>query len=214
MTDYFSAISAVQSNYNPSCGSAVSENRVAQGESENPPRQMETISQEARVDLQNFYTNATDKIRDIRYPIIFPDLKSKIKGKEIPDSQLSDTTQDSNKSVAWEIPVSQQIDAPYELPPIPPGVNIDKNVREAKEWGTHYDINTASIMFGLHVMPNGEWDYGKSGKYKEFGNFNFGATGRALGYSEETLLRGAGFIGTLTDKRSGTMETHKTVNTG
>jgi Bacterial toxin 44 len=45
------------------------------------------------------------------------------------------------------------------------------------------------------VRPGGDWDYklqNPDPSYQDFGNFNYGATGRALGLSEDTLLRGAG----------------------
>ena len=43
------------------------------------------------------------------------------------------------------------------------------------------------------VWRGGEWDYKKYGlQYHDFGNFNFGATGTALGLSSGALLRGAG----------------------
>ncbi len=42
-------------------------------------------------------------------------------------------------------------------------------------------------------MDNGLWDYKQQGRqYEDFGNFNFGATGAALGLSNYVLLRGAG----------------------
>ena len=44
------------------------------------------------------------------------------------------------------------------------------------------------------VRPGGVWDYKLTpgGDYEAFGNFNYGATGAALGWSTDTLLRGAG----------------------
>ena len=54
--------------------------------------------------------------------------------------------------------------------------------------------------FAPKVDSGGEWDYKKDDYAKEdFGNFNYGAVGRALGYSEETLLRMAGVVQILSD---------------
>jgi hypothetical protein len=43
------------------------------------------------------------------------------------------------------------------------------------------------------VKTTGPWDYKEpENEFKDFGNFNYGATGAAMGYSEDTLLRMAG----------------------
>lgn len=52
----------------------------------------------------------------------------------------------------------------------------------------------------------GKWDYKRLepvGAYEEFGNFNYGATGRALGFPREVLLRAAGFVQVLESLRTG-----------
>jgi hypothetical protein len=76
--------------------------------------------------------------------------------------------------------------------PIPPaapsGVSVDANIAEAKlhigEAGWFYD----------RVRNGSTWDYKQQGSnYEDLGNFNFGATGRAVGFSENILLRGAGW---------------------
>jgi hypothetical protein len=47
--------------------------------------------------------------------------------------------------------------------------------------------------FYNQVRNKGPWDYKQRGpEYQNFGNFNYGATGRALGLSEGLLLREAG----------------------
>jgi hypothetical protein len=55
-------------------------------------------------------------------------------------------------------------------------------------------------FFIYMVRPNGPWDYGSHNQqFGPFGNFNFGVTGTAGGYSEEELLRAAGFVGVYGD---------------
>jgi RHS repeat-associated protein len=51
-----------------------------------------------------------------------------------------------------------------------------------------------TMWFMGRVWPGGPWDYkAEHGiEYQAFGNFNYGATGVALGFSDETLLRSAG----------------------
>lgn len=67
----------------------------------------------------------------------------------------------------------------------PPGVDINKNIREAEE-----QVNP--FWFRSQVRNKGPWDYKQLGKqYKEFGNFNYGAIGSAMGISRRTLLREA-----------------------
>lgn len=77
---------------------------------------------------------------------------------------------------------------PYGLEPpqnIPSGVNMEQNVKEAEKM--------SSIEFYNAVKSEGKWDYKTQGKqYEEFGNYNFGMAGRAAGYSENILKRGAG----------------------
>jgi hypothetical protein len=44
------------------------------------------------------------------------------------------------------------------------------------------------------VKNSGMWDYKQQGtEYQNFGNFNYGVTGTAAGFSEEILKRAAGF---------------------
>jgi hypothetical protein len=77
---------------------------------------------------------------------------------------------------------------PYGLEPpqnIPSGVNMEQNVKEAEKM--------SSIEFYNAVKSGGKWDYKTKGKqYEEFGNYNYGMTGRAAGYSGNILKRGAG----------------------
>jgi RHS repeat-associated protein len=62
------------------------------------------------------------------------------------------------------------------VPLHPPGVNIDDNIMEAK---AHFgDL----LWFYFQVRTGGPWDYkrGHNRWYRNCGNFNYGATGRAL----------------------------------
>jgi Bacterial toxin 44 len=73
------------------------------------------------------------------------------------------------------------------VPPAPPGVSIQANVRATQAHSTAWWVN--------QVRPYGNWDYKlKGSRYDKFGNFNFGATGAAAGFSENTLLRAAGAV--------------------
>ncbi len=68
---------------------------------------------------------------------------------------------------------------------VPTDVDILQNIAEAKRMSL--------LEFILAVRSGGRWDYKRQGRqYEKFGNFNYGATGRALGLHEELLLRGAG----------------------
>jgi len=68
---------------------------------------------------------------------------------------------------------------------IPPGVDIQKNIAEAK---------TMSLWeFYNAVKDGGKWDYKGLGKqYENFGNYHFGVIGRAFGFKAGILRRGAG----------------------
>jgi RHS repeat-associated protein len=68
---------------------------------------------------------------------------------------------------------------------IPPGINVDLNMMQAKGMGI--------FSWYSFVKNEGPWDFKQwDKKYEDFGNFNFGATGTALGIPPEILLRGAG----------------------
>jgi hypothetical protein len=76
----------------------------------------------------------------------------------------------------------------------PSGVSIDANIRLAEQ------LSVAPIdpLFGYgewlgRVWPRSVWDYKRRGLvYEDFGNFNYGATGAAMGLPDSVLLRGAG----------------------
>lgn len=87
---------------------------------------------------------------------------------------------------------------PPDIPDTPEGVNLDATIREAASW----NAATALVLFPWRVAPGGEWDYKaryprgspEHERYAHFGNFAFGATGLAAGFSEALLLRGAGAV--------------------
>ena len=78
----------------------------------------------------------------------------------------------------------------------PPGADVDANISVA---GRRYN----PVWFYRQVRNRGPWDYKQQGKgrelggkynpYEAFGNFNFGASGAAFGFSDQMLLRGAGY---------------------
>lgn len=69
---------------------------------------------------------------------------------------------------------------------MPSSVSISDNVRQAQ--------NMSSLDFYQAVRNGGKWDYKQLGsQFQEFGNYNYGVTGRAAGFSENTLLRMAGW---------------------
>ena len=74
-----------------------------------------------------------------------------------------------------------------DVPKAPPGVDISKNIEKA-----YYEIPKG--LFYFYLRNKGPWNYKKLGsQYRDFGNFNYGATGAAIGFSERTLLRMAGW---------------------
>ena len=85
--------------------------------------------------------------------------------------------------------------------PIPPGASLEKNIAEAERYrNTDPLLNSMNparvpLWFYNQVNTGGDWAYKQSGheQYQDFGNFNYGATGRALGFSRQTLLRMAGW---------------------
>ena len=68
---------------------------------------------------------------------------------------------------------------------IPPGVSMQNNLLMSRfMW---------KIDFYNSVKSGGKWDYKKlESKYENFGNYNYGATGCAVGFEPGTLRRAAG----------------------
>ena len=75
------------------------------------------------------------------------------------------------------------------VPTHPAAVSCPANMREA---GRHLN----PFWFYNRVNDYGPWDYkrvGPHGYYEKFGNFNYGATGAAMGWPPQILLRMAGW---------------------
>jgi len=78
------------------------------------------------------------------------------------------------------------------VPKAPPGVDIDKNIKEAENHWAHTVVG--DLWFYDQVKSYGPWDYKRiSREYEGFGNFHYGAVGAAMGYSLDTLQRTAGW---------------------
>jgi hypothetical protein len=91
------------------------------------------------------------------------------------------------------------------VPNAPPGVSVDANILETRRL-SRLEPEAAPVDWVNKVREGGRWDYKRLepvGAYEEFGNFNYGATGRALGFPREVLLRAAGFVQVLESLRTG-----------
>lgn len=89
------------------------------------------------------------------------------------------------------------------VPSSPPDVSVEENMAVAHHKKNVLKAGSAFIYswFYTQVRNRGPWDYKKlSAEYEAFGNFNYGATGTAAGFSEDVLLRAAG----LAQSRAGT----------
>ena len=72
------------------------------------------------------------------------------------------------------------------IPPAPNFANLTDNMMEA---GRHLN----PFWFYNQVRNHGPWDYKQQGQmYEDFGNFNYGAACKAMGFPEKTCLREAG----------------------
>ncbi len=76
---------------------------------------------------------------------------------------------------------------------VPSNASIQNNIKLALDYkATHTPYETA-IWFKSMVQNNGKWDYKqKDSAYEDFGNFNYGVIGKALGFSEPVILAAAG----------------------
>lgn len=77
----------------------------------------------------------------------------------------------------------------FKYPRITPGGDIDQNIK------TTFLIRARdSRIFKFIVQNKGPWNYKQMGReYGDFGNFNYGVTGLAAGFSETILLQMAGY---------------------
>ena len=84
----------------------------------------------------------------------------------------------------------QQAECPCPTAPVLPKGSVDDNIRAAKKYGRVY--------FAEKVWPGHEWDFKRySGGWQKWdyaGNFNYGAAGKAAGFSEKTLLSFGGML--------------------
>jgi len=79
---------------------------------------------------------------------------------------------------------------PCQIPLHPWYANVDVNIIESMAAGPAFQFSM--------VLPHMPWDYKQQDRrYDDFGNFNFGATGAALGYPNAALLRDAGALKVL-----------------
>ncbi|MCX6620682.1 MAG: polymorphic toxin type 44 domain-containing protein, partial [Acidobacteria bacterium] len=97
---------------------------------------------------------------------------------------------------------------PY-VPNTPDGVSVDENIEIALRETSNIVVNRQGgigdilVWFFNQVKNNAPWDYkqgdkgqrlpGDQSAYDNFGNFNYGATGAAIGIPETALLRFAGW---------------------
>jgi RHS repeat-associated protein len=99
-----------------------------------------------------------------------------------------------------------------KVPAAPSGVDLNANVQQASAHNTtqapfipspygaapnYHGVMSGADWFYNVVNYGGQWDYKTQNPkgtqmYTDFGNFNFGATGRAVGFSPDELLWGAG----------------------
>ena len=86
-----------------------------------------------------------------------------------------------------------------QRPVAPGGVSVDDNIQMARIVQAEDAQNGSGIVgdlgwFYREVRNHGPWDYKQQGsQYQDFGNFNFGAVGAALGLDLITLERAAGW---------------------
>lgn len=89
-----------------------------------------------------------------------------------------------------------------QTPQTPPGTNISRNVRLAAARGRsmvanvgNYRLTVANLGWFYNQVNTGHgWDFKTGGSvYIDAGNFNYGATGTAMGLSRSVLYAGAGF---------------------
>lgn len=74
---------------------------------------------------------------------------------------------------------------PCWVPLYPSGQNVDRNIFQSVVGGP-------SFWLAMQNYPYAPWDYNKQGfQYDQAGNFNYGATGTAIGIPGTALIEGA-----------------------
>src|SRR5579859_2660694 len=93
---------------------------------------------------------------------------------------------------------------PCANPPAPPGVNVAANIVQTQIMNSMPKVGpqdpgilqpafAAGWWFYMICCSSSPWNYkAQKQKYDDFGNYNFGATGAALGLPDNLLLWGAG----------------------
>ncbi|KOP53780.1 bacteriocin [Pseudomonas coronafaciens pv. porri] len=78
---------------------------------------------------------------------------------------------------------------------IPPHVSVDVHMKLTNDrWKSDPATGAFMSWFYQKVRGHGPWDYKQQNhKWENFGNFHYGAVGRAGQLSEQLLLRAAGF---------------------
>lgn len=109
------------------------------------------------------------------------------------------------------------------VPNAPSNANLDANIRASAsslQEGTRPPLSFVdggddpigrlaahALWFYNQVKPGGPWDYKQQNTYKgqhtAFGNFNYGATGLAAGFTQGQLLRMAGQVHSDPDTAGG-----------
>jgi hypothetical protein len=80
------------------------------------------------------------------------------------------------------------------IPKHPKDADVDANIAKARAMREVLTPPLNLLWFYEQVHNRAPWDYKQVHKdYADFGNFNYGATGTALGLSQDTLLRAAGW---------------------
>lgn len=83
-----------------------------------------------------------------------------------------------------------------EVPPFPAGESVDVNIREIRE-SLMFEVEAGGAGFTMgiwtgSVAPHARWDYKRyhpdPERFDDAGNFNYGATGAALGIPLSVLL--------------------------
>jgi len=110
------------------------------------------------------------------------------------DGGGGDVLVDREGTAAGLVPASGGRTAHPNMPIPPPGVDVDANIGITHIELSLSDWETAVSIWTYRVREGGLWDYTLLGlRYEDFGNFNYGATGRVLVHGG-TLERAAGAV--------------------